>query len=86
MFGLNVEGTAENEWNRVAVEARKTITELEDINKQCSDVEEGAVSQQNGNEERFNVCDEVLLKLRDLDEVERARKYLLWIKKTNHFR
>ena len=84
LFGLNAEGTEENEWDKVAVEARKTISDLERVGRQCSEVQHEASEQRDAND--FIICDQILPKLRDLDNAERARKYLLWIRKINRLR
>ena len=81
MFGLNVQGCDQaNEWDRVASETRKTISELEEVDTQCKELQQAAVKDDGA------VCEKILPTLRELDETERAKNYLLWVKKINQIR
>ena len=78
---MNVGGRDQvNEWDRVASETRKTISELEEVDAQCKELQQAAV------EDGGAVCEKILPTLRELDETERAKNYLLWVKKINLIR
>ena len=83
MFGLNVEGGRgeANEWDIVASETRRTISQLKEVDTKCSDIRHAVEDNGSG-----VLCDKILSTLQELDVTERTKTYLQWMRKINQIR
>lgn len=84
VLGLNVDGFDQrNEWDEIATETRTTISELNDLVRQCDEMQQNI----SGENSCWSTTDQkIMSKLQEFDDVIRLHDYLLLIKRINQIR